>query len=220
MPPNALRIRWRNVPVRWRNDAAWTVEDDRRGAAEGPAHGARAGAGPGAAGGGAREGVPLAPALTEPVVAFRAWRVLDDRLLSPYIPCRWEGRVMHAMCYPANRALTFGRGWLAAAHQSPHPDCKCGIYAYHRPGVQQYFGEWEWVEGIVSVWGRIEAHADGLRAEHARVEAVTGRPAIAAHLGVEQVDRAELRAVAARYGAPLPATLLPESQAIGSASSP
>ena len=162
-----------------------------------------------------------APDLIEPVVAFRAWRVLDDRLLSPYIPCRWEGPVMHATCYPANRALTFGRGWLAAAHQSPHPDCKCGIYAYHRPGVQQYFGEWEWVEGIVSVWGRIEAHADGLRAEHARVEALTGRPAIAAHLGVEHVTtRDELRAAAARYGAPLPATLLPASQAIGSASSP
>ena len=120
-----------------------------------------------------------APDLIEPVVAFRAWRVLDDRLLSPYIPCRWEGRVMHATCYPANRALTFGRGWLGAPHDSPHPACKCGIYGYHRPGAQGYFGEWEWVEGIVSVWGRIEAHADGLRAEHARVEALTGRPAIA-----------------------------------------
>src|SRR3954467_11906176 len=220
MPPNALRIRWRNVPVRWRNDAAWTVEDDRRGAAEGPARGARAGAGPGAAAARAREGVTLAPDLIEPVVAFRAWRVLDDRLLSPYIPCRWEGRVMHAACYPANRSLLFGRGWLAVPHQSPHPDCKCGIYAYHRPGAQQYFGEWEWVEGVVSVWGRIEAHADGLRAEHARVEALTGRPAIAAHLGVEHIGRGALPEAAARYGAPLPAELLPPSQAIGSASSP
>src|SRR3954462_5934643 len=87
---------------------------------------------------------PPAPALVEPVVAFRAWRILDDQLLSPYIPCRWDGRVMHATCYPANRTLTFGRGWLEAPHVSPHPDCRCGIYAYHRPGTQQYFGEWEW----------------------------------------------------------------------------
>jgi len=163
--------------------------------------------------------VTAAPDLVEPVVAFRAWRILDDRLLSPYIPCRWDGRVMHATCYPANRTLTFSRGWLNAPHDSPHPDCRCGIYAYHRPGAQQYFGEWEWVEGIVTVWGRIEAHADGLRAEHARVEALAGRPDIARALGADVVERGELRDAAARYGAPLPPSLLP-SQAIGSASSP
>ena len=161
-----------------------------------------------------------APDLVEPVVAFRAWRILDGALLSPYIPCRWDGRVMHAVCYPANRSLTFGRGWLSEAHASPHPDCRCGIYAYHRPGAQQYFGEWEWVEGIVTAWGCIEAHADGLRAEHARVEALAGRGDIAARLGADVVERGELREAAVRYGAPLPPSLLPASQAIGSASSP
>jgi hypothetical protein len=84
--------------------------------------------------------------------------------------------------------------------------------------VQTYFGEWEWVEGIVTVWGRLEAHADGLRAEHARVEALAGRPDIAARLGVDVVDRAALRDEAERYGAPLPPSLLP--QATGSASMP
>jgi hypothetical protein len=162
--------------------------------------------------------VSEAPDLIEPVVAFRAWRVLEGRLLSPYIPCRWDGPVMHATCFPANRALTFGRGWLAAPHESPHPACKCGIYAYHRPGVQAYFGEWEWVEGIVTVWGRIEVHADGLRAEHARVEALAGRPAIAAGLGVDVVGGEELAGAAAIYGAPLPAALVP--QASGRASTP
>ena len=162
----------------------------------------------------------LAPDLIEPVVAFRAWRVLDDRLLSPYIPCRWDGPVMQATCYPANRALTFGRGWLGAAHDSPHPACRCGIYGYHRPGAQAYFGEWVWVEGVITVWGRIEAHADGLRAEHARVEALTGRPAIARRLGVDHLAREELAAAGADYGAPLPPALLPCSQASASASIP
>jgi hypothetical protein len=162
-----------------------------------------------------------APDLVEPVIGFRAWRILDDRLLSPYIPCRWDGPVMHAACFDANRRLTFGRGWLGAPHASPHPACKCGIYAYHRPGAQAYFGEWEWVEGIVSVWGRIEAHADGLRAEHARVEALAGRPAITARLGADLVERDELAAAAADYGAPLPPSLLPKpSQATGSSSIP
>jgi hypothetical protein len=153
--------------------------------------------------------VTRAPDLVEPVVAYRAWRVLDGELLSPYIPCRWHGRVMHALCYPANRSLTFGRGWLREPHASPHPDCRCGIYAYHRPGAQQYFGEWEWVEGIVTAWGRIEAHADGLRAEHARVEALAGRPDIARRLGADVVGRGELLEAGARYGAPLPPSLLP-----------
>lgn len=161
-----------------------------------------------------------APDVVEPVVGFRAWRIVDGRLLSPYIPCRWEGRVMHAACYPANRSLLFGAGWLDAPHESPHPACKCGIYAYHRPGAQAYYGEWEWVEGVVSVWGRIEAHRDGLRAEHARVEALARPPRseperrrsaeeIAGRLDMPLVPRAELEGVAASLGSPLPAALLP-----------
>ena len=163
-----------------------------------------------------------APDLITPVVAFRAWRMIDGRLLSPYIPCRWEGREMHAICYPANRILERGRGWLAEPHESPHPDCRCGIYAYHRPGTQTYFGEWEWTEGIVTAWGRIEAHAAGLRAQHARVEALGLPPSneptrrrsvetIADRLGVPLVSRDDLAGAAAAYGAPLPQSLLPEA---------
>ena len=163
--------------------------------------------------------VTVAPDLIQPVVGFRAWRLVGDRLLSPYIPCRWEGALMHAVCYPANRSLTFGRGWLAAPHASPHPDCQCGIYAYYQPGTRGYFGEWEWLEGIVSVWGRIEAHADGLRAEHARLEALAlpgdrdpgSARRIAAALCVDLVARARLLDAAPSYGAPLPDAMLPRA---------
>ncbi|HSD78891.1 MAG TPA: hypothetical protein VLA98_15855 [Solirubrobacteraceae bacterium] len=167
---------------------------------------------------------PTAPDLVEPVVGFRAWRIVAGRLLSPYIPCRWEGRVMHAGCWPANRTLLRGRGWLAAPHASPHPACQCGVYAYHRPGTQAYYGEWEWVEGVVAAWGRIEAHRDGLRAEHARIEALARPPAhepgrrasveaIAARLGCAVVAREDLRDAAAGAGAPLPPSLLPAAGA-------
>ena len=153
-----------------------------------------------------------APDLAEPVVAFRAWRVVDGDLLSPYIPCRWDGPVMHAECFPANRALLFGRGWLAEPHTPPHPECRCGIYAYHRPGTQPYYGEFQWVDGIVTVWGRIESHRVGLRGEHARVGALAGRrgaEASAQRLGVDVVERDEVEAAALSYGAPLPASLVP-----------
>jgi hypothetical protein len=62
------------------------------------------------------------------------------------------------------------------------------------------------------VWGRIESHRDGLRAEHARVCALGRRPgaeAIAVRLGVDLVARDELESAALSYGAPLPASLVP-----------
>src|SRR3954452_9752484 len=117
-----------------------------------------------------------APDLITPVVAFRAWRMIDGRLLSPYIPCRWEGREMHATCYPANRILERGRGWLAEPHESPHPDCRCGIYAYHRPRTQTYVWEREWTEGIATAWGPMAPKAAITRALHRLVEALGVQP--------------------------------------------
>jgi hypothetical protein len=161
-----------------------------------------------------------APDLAAPVIAFRSWRIANGRLQSPYIPCRWEGRVMHAECYDANRVLFRGEGWLGEPHDSPHPDCQCGIYAYHRPGLRSYYGEQWWCEGLVAAWGRIEVHADGLRAEYARVEALAAPElgnralapaveAIGAGLGVPVVPNAELSDLADRLGGPLPQQLRP-----------
>ncbi len=161
-----------------------------------------------------------APDLATPVVGFRAWRLGRDRLLSPYIPCRWEGRTMHAECYDANRSLLRGEGWLKTPHASPHPGCQCGIYAYHRPGLRAYYGEWAWAEGVITAWGRIEVHADGFRAEHARIE-VLARPdldtppvratieQVARDLGVPLVARADLARAAEEHGGALPSSLLP-----------
>ena len=161
-----------------------------------------------------------APDLAAPVIGFRSWRIANGRLQSPYIPCRWEGRVMHAECYDANRALLRGQGWLAEPHDSPHPDCQCGIYAYHRPGLRSYYGEQWWCEGVIAAWGRIEVHADGLRAEYARVEALAvpelgnralapAVEAIGAGLGVPVVPSGELSDLADRLGGPLPQQLRP-----------
>jgi hypothetical protein len=140
--------------------------------------------------------------------------------MSPFIPCRWEGRVMHATCYDANRVLTRGVGWLDGPHRSPHEDCQCGIYAYHTPGPRSWFGEAYWCEGIVSAWGRLVVHADGFRAEHARVEALAvpegQEPAgaaqlqrAAAALEVPVVVYDELEDLAASLGGGVPAALRP-----------
>jgi hypothetical protein len=161
-----------------------------------------------------------APDLLSPVIGFRSWRIANGRLQSPYIPCRWEGRVMRAACYDANRVLVRGEGWLDEPHCSPHPDCRCGIYAYHRPGPRSYDGERWWCEGVIAAWGRVEVHADGLRAEYARVEALgipdVGDPrvapaveAIGAQLGVPVMPAGDLPQFAQRLGGLVPPGLLP-----------
>ena len=161
-----------------------------------------------------------APDRARAVVAFRSWRLAGERLMSPFIPCRWQDRVLHAACYDANRRLTRGVGWLDEPHDSPHEDCQCGIYAYHTPGPRSWFGEAYWCEGVVSAWGRLVVHGDGFRAEHARVEALAvpgsllpyGAAAVeraAERLRVPVIAHGELEHFAAGLGGGVPASLRP-----------
>ena len=165
-----------------------------------------------------------APDLAAAVVAFRSWRLAGDRLMSPFIPCRWQDRMMHATCFDANRTLTRGVGWLEEPHVSPHEACQCGIYAYHAPGPRSWFGEAYWCEGVVSAWGRLVVHTDGFRAEHARVEALAVPDGLrrfgaahvdraAAKLGVAVVGHDELESFAASLGGGVPTALRPAAPA-------
>ncbi len=138
-----------------------------------------------------------APDVAAAVIAFRSWRLAGERLMSPFIPCRWDGRVMRAACYDANRVLTRGAGWLDEPHDSPHEACQCGIYAYHTPGPRSWFGEAYWCEGVVSAWGRLVVYGDGFRAAHARVEA------LAIPEAVGRMGAAQVRSAAADLGVPV-----------------
>jgi hypothetical protein len=86
------------------------------------------------------------------------------------------------------------------------PQCQCGIYAYHTPGPRSWFGEAYWCEGIVSAWGRIVVAGDGLRAEHARVEALTVP---------EGFSRAQVVAAAAALGVPVVEDLVGHAGLLG-----
>jgi hypothetical protein len=162
--------------------------------------------------------VTVAPDLIERVVGFRKWRVTGNHLTSPYIPLRWDRPVAHARCYPANRNLMFGAGWLDEPHEAPHPECKCGIYAYYRPTARSPVPDRGRTFGIVSLWGRIEAHSNGMRAEHAEIGALAfcrelgarhreQIEAIAEQLGVECIEHSHLLSAASEYGSPLPSAL-------------
>jgi hypothetical protein len=162
----------------------------------------------------------IAPDLIEPVVGFRRWRLLGERLSSPFIPVQWNGRSLSARCYPANRRLLFGHGWLGEPHEAPHPNCKCGIYAWHRPPPRSRIPDPDQALGVVTMWGRVEVHRDGMRAEHARIEALVYWPEwgsghrtrmrhVCDALGAELVAYDDLPVAARTYGSALPASLRP-----------
>jgi len=154
-----------------------------------------------------------APDLLEPVLGFRQWRLHDGGLWSPYSHVLWTTAEQRAHC-------SAGRHDAAAA---PVNSCSCGIYAYYNPCPRTASaGTADFVGGVIAVWGRIELHATGLRASHARMVAlelpllrgVKYRRLLAAaeRVGVPVVRRRHLRAVASEHGSPLPRSLQPPAE--------
>jgi hypothetical protein len=139
-----------------------------------------------------------APDLIEPLTAFRSWRMIDGRLRSPYRPVFWDEPILDARC----------EGRRTDVHPAPDPGCGCGIYACLDPDVDFPKVDYRAVTGIVTLWGRIEMHDDGMRAEHARIEALaqysraslrlkTAIRSIADDLGLGVIDLEEIETAAA-----------------------
>ena len=163
------------------------------------------------------------PDLIEPIVAFRSWHAIEGRLCSPHVPVFWDERNLSAECGPVRREA-FAHG-SAQAHRAPQPGCACGIYAYFEPDRALPTIDCRAVTGIVTLWGSIELHAEGMRAEHAQVEALALYSrwstrqkqavwTIAEQLGVDLVDLDQIDTAADRYGRRLdPQLLLSEAPA-------
>jgi hypothetical protein len=164
-----------------------------------------------------------APDLIEPVVGFRNWRIYDaGGLSSPHLPVPWPGRVLHAECRRFERVEHL----LEEPHSAPNAECGCGISAYYAPTDDFSRVDFRGVSGIVTVWGTIDVDPGGMRAEHARIEALgfyqrwsrrqkEAVRGVAADLGVDLVELDELGPAADRYGAPLPASLLADERPKG-----
>jgi hypothetical protein len=152
-----------------------------------------------------------APDLIEPIAAYRKWRVVDGRLRSVYLPVFWEERVQQAECRSQQGP--------APAHMAPGSDCTCGIYASYKPDLEFPTVDYRGVSGVVTAWGSIEVHADGVRAEYVQVEELcfyerwTARQLqaverIAEELGVDLIELDRLDGAAERYGKRLDPGLL------------
>jgi hypothetical protein len=158
--------------------------------------------------------VAEAPDLIEAIVAFRKWRVVDGRLRSLYEPIFWLEPMQEAECRSGRYQERLHGSRRGQQHNAPQAGCSCGIYASHEPDYRFPTVDYRGVSGIVTAWGAIEVHADGLRAEFVQVEALSmyshwGRRqsdavrTVAETLEVDLVDLYDLEAVAGRYGARL-----------------
>ena len=151
-----------------------------------------------------------APDLIVALVGFRQWRLANGVPYSVYDGAPWRQAGITARC-------DRGHG----PEEVPAKDCSCGVYAYYDPCPRTASAATpDLIGGAVVVWGRIEAHAYGLRSRHARVVALElplsrGRKRravveVAELLGVPAVPHRSLKAVALEHGAVLQPALRPK----------
>jgi hypothetical protein len=151
-----------------------------------------------------------APDLVDPIVGFRQWRLAEGALWSLYSGVRWSTAELRATCTAGGHDPTL----------APSKGCSCGIYACYDPcPLMASAGTPDFVAGAVVVWGRVEVHATGMRAEHARIvgleQPLTNGDkrreldAVAERLRVPVVPHSRLAGVAMAHGLPLDRCLRP-----------
>src|SRR3954463_3108931 len=155
-----------------------------------------------------------APDLVERVIGYRHWRLDDAGLWSPYLEERWGRGVHTAVCRAA-------RG--AHAEVAPAHECTCGIHAWYQPPpMLSWAATRNLVAGAVALWGELELHPFGMRAQHGIVIALALPPwrgtkprrivEVAADLEVEAVPARALEATARAHGAPVPGEFIPQPE--------
>ena len=150
-----------------------------------------------------------APDLVTAVIGFRQWRLRGTELFPLRAPDRWTRGMQVAHCE---------RG----THDDPAPakECTCGIHAWYRPpprGASAFTPDF--VAGAVALWGHIELHAHGMRAQYAMIVALAlpfsrgdkRRRLIAAadQLEVPAVAYRILVATALQHGDLIPKSMIP-----------
>jgi len=105
------------------------------------------------------------PDYISPVVGYRVWRWDAAGLKSlngePWLP----GRPLAAGC---RRTIVPGAKAVHGAHQLPHSDCTCGVYAAKNIEHLRQFGyEGRGIHGEVYLWGTVVEHKLGWRAQFA-----------------------------------------------------
>ncbi len=113
---------------------------------------------------------------TEPlvgeIVGLRTFRIDDCGLLLPlYSDGAWYDGTNTAVCAPPTGHHPRG------PHAVPADDCECGFYAYGSAVAAAQNRHTRYVQAVVSCWGGVVAGTRGVRAEHARIDAIWISPA-------------------------------------------
>jgi hypothetical protein len=113
---------------------------------------------------------------SEPLVgeirALRTFRVDDEGTLLPlYSNGAWYDGVNTATCSPPT-----GDHHRRGSHQVPASDCECGFYGYGTVEAAEQNRHARYVRAVVSCWGGVIAGTQGVRAEHARIDAIWLHP--------------------------------------------
>jgi hypothetical protein len=151
-----------------------------------------------------------APDLIRAVIGFRQWRLHDGELWSLHADDRW------------GRGLQTARCLGEAAHDGPAPQngCTCGFYAWYAPSPRTASAATSaLVGGAVALWGQVELHAHGIRAQHAMIVALAlpmswgakrrRLVAVADALEVPAVPARRLKAAALEHGDVIPRHMRP-----------
>jgi hypothetical protein len=112
--------------------------------------------------------------------ALRTFRVGPGGVLYPlFSDTAWRAGQQTARCRAADLSDPDD------AHRAPDPDCTCGLYAYATVAVADEYAHARHVLAVVACWGRIIAGTRGIRAEHARVEALWMSGAVPSQLAAD-----------------------------------
>jgi hypothetical protein len=118
---------------------------------------------------------------TEPlvgeIVGLRTFRIDDSGMLLPlYSDGAWYDGVNTAACSPPTGSHHRG------PHRVPADDCECGFYVYGSLEAARQNRHLRYVQAVVSCWGDVVAGTKGVRAAHARIDALWISPAAPAWL--------------------------------------
>jgi|tagenome__1003787_1003787.scaffolds.fasta_scaffold20975068_2 hypothetical protein len=150
------------------------------------------------------------PAQQATLVAFRAWRVVDGELRSPFLGVTWSSPVLRADCYRDLPLPVRSARRLDAPHLPGHPCCSCGVSARRVPDGDFARVDFRGVSGIVRLSGEITLEGEAIRAEQAQVVALAlydrwprdharAVRAIAERFEADVVDLDDLEAAAAEH---------------------
>jgi hypothetical protein len=108
---------------------------------------------------------------TEPLVGeiagLRTFRIDEAGLLLPlFSDGAWYDGTNTAVCAPPTGHHPRG------PHAVPADECECGFYAYGTAAAAARNRNTRYVQAVVACWGGVVAGTKGLRAEHARIEAL------------------------------------------------